>query len=193
MANDLFKGSGAGDMEWVNDFILTGPTGSTLFKVAKTTGLVTLANGAVEDGVLKVDATQAGTGADTTEDTLFTYTIPAGAIIAGQGIRVKAWGSTSANANLKTLRMYYGATKLVDTGAVAVNNKDWSMEAILVASGASAETCYAEGQYNGAVVATTVTAPAEIIANAIIFKVTGQNGTAAANDLVYKGCLVEWI
>src|SRR5258708_4023447 len=53
----------------------------------------------------QVSIAGAGNGADTTEDTLFTFTIPANAFdTLGRGVMVSAFGTTGTSAHTKTVR-----------------------------------------------------------------------------------------
>jgi len=144
-------------------------------------------------GVISIQSNAVGTGADTTEDTLYTYTLPASALSAvGKALRVRAWGSTSANGNNKTAKLYFGAT-VISTGAAAANAKDWYLEALVVKTGANTQTVLFNGTFNGAALATQVSAGTENDAAAIVIKSTGTNGSASANDLTAKCQIVEYL
>ncbi|MER8913413.1 hypothetical protein NKI32_06175 [Mesorhizobium sp. M0761] len=41
-----------------------------------------------------------------------TYSIPAAALKVGQRVRIRSWGTTAANANTKTGRLWFGATNM---------------------------------------------------------------------------------
>lgn len=148
---------------------------------------------AAPSGVLHVSTTQAGTIADTNETDLWSYALPANTLSAdGKALRIRAWGTTGATANTKTLRLYVGATALFTLGPSGYNNLGWHIDAIVVRTGASAQlaqTFAAIGVITGAV--NQGTTPAADTTAAITLKVTGQNGTAAANDVVLKGAIVE--
>ena len=61
-----------------------------------------------------VDLGSDGTPATTTETTLKTWDLPAGALATDdQGIRMHAFGSFAANANDKTVRIKFGATTVL--------------------------------------------------------------------------------
>lgn len=143
--------------------------------------------------VLHVNTTQVGTIADTNETDLWSYALPANTLSAdGKGVRIRAWGTTGATANTKTLRLYVGATALFTLGPSAYNNLGWHIDAIVVRTGAAtqlAETWAVIGVVTGAV--NQGATPAADTTAAITLKVTGQNGTAAANDVVLKGAIVE--
>ena len=143
-------------------------------------------------GVLDVDTT-AVTTATTSEETIQSYTLPADALKRnGQSLRIRAWGTTAATANDKTIKLTFGSTTLISTGALAANAKDWYLEAIVVRTGAATQEAIANGQANAAIVATDRTAPTETLADAITLAVKATDATAAAGTLM-KGWMVEML
>ena len=146
-------------------------------------------------GNLSIDNGTAGTTAVVTEETLLTYTLPANSLTQnGRGVRVRAWGTTAANANLKTVRLKFGATNVLDTGAVASNGETWYFEADVYRTGAATQDAigkpyfYVAGINNG-----QITNPAETLSAGFAIVVSGQNGTATVNDIVAEGLSVEYI
>jgi hypothetical protein len=144
-------------------------------------------------GVLSVNTTQAATAANTTETDLWTYTLPANALDQdGKAIRVTTWGTTAATANTKRMRLYVGSTLVADNGATAANNLSWRHTVLIIRTGAAAQVNLGEYQIQNTVSATAghVASTADTTA-AITIKLSGTNGTAAANDIVFRGALVE--
>src|SRR5579862_9858309 len=79
-------------------------------------------------GLINIQTAAAGTGADTTEDTLYTYTLPANAFsIPGKAVRIRAWGTTGATGNNKTVKLYFGATAFASVTSAA-NAVPWYFE-----------------------------------------------------------------
>jgi hypothetical protein len=80
-----------------------------------------------------------GNGADTTEDTLFTATLPPNTLdIAGRQILLEAWGSLSATNAVKTIRMYFGSSIVYIAAQVtpaAVTAGDWSAQLLVTKNG----------------------------------------------------------
>jgi hypothetical protein len=144
-------------------------------------------------GVLSVNTTEASTGADTNETDLWTYSLPANTLNAnGKSVRIRAWGSCAATANNKTIRLYFGATVLrIVANAAAINNGTWHVDAVVVRTAATAQTASAWKWEPIGGIGMSTTTPAETLASAVAIKVTGQNGTAAANDVVFSGAIVE--
>jgi len=154
--------------------------------------LITLAK-QQSTGLLYSKYTDTLTTAVTTEEVLATYTLPAATVAAdGKGIRVIASGTTSANANTKTIRLKLGGTTYA-TNAVttAPNASAWEAEFTILRSGAA--TAVATGR---SVVAATnqgiqrgTGTPTWANPNAI--EVTGQNGTASAGDITVSMVTIE--
>jgi hypothetical protein len=159
------------------------------------------------DGAIALfhNITDAGNGADVTEDTLHTFTLPASSLTtAGQWLR---WSTTiimAANADTKRTRFYFGATVMGDTTAVAFNNQSFvaTCDVYMVTNTSQKAYCY-----TGAVPTTAAawgaggagttggfnsTTPAETLSGAVVLKVTGQAGVANANDIVAKTTTLLW-
>lgn len=152
----------------------------------------------VTSGVLTASTTQVGTGADTNETDLWTYSLPANTLSAnGKGVRVTVFGSCASNTNAKTIKTYFGSTVVVSNATSNASTVIWQAEAVILRTGASAQL--SEGwtlaggtnslNNNG----LALTTPAETTTGAIVIKVTGQNGTAVANDIVFRGAVVEYM
>src|SRR6185312_12901729 len=74
-------------------------------------------------GLLTANLTSTATGAGTTEQTLLSYTLPAKTLSAtNKGLKIQAWGVTAANANNKTMKLYFGS-EVITTPTAATNNK----------------------------------------------------------------------
>jgi hypothetical protein len=127
------------------------------------------------------------------EDDLFTYTLPGGTLWRnGQGVEIHAWGTTAANANTKRLRVYFGATVVADTGAVAANADEWTVIVRVYRRGPTVQyAVITASKFNGAPITgtTTFTAPAETLASDITIKCTGE--ATADNDIVQRGLIVR--
>ena len=148
-------------------------------------------------GGTTTDATQASTAADTDETVLFTHSISArGLWKDGQALRIRAWGSNAATANTKQERIRLGGltgTVVCDTGAPGANNKKWVVEATIIRTGAATQDFCGTAIANGAAREPTVGSGTKDFTTALTLVVTGQNGTAAAADIVYEGATVEYL
>lgn len=144
---------------------------------------------------LKIDLTSTGNGADQTEDTLISYSIPANTMGANgvQGFRIKAWGTTAANGDNKTIKLYFGSA-LISSGVQTINAKNWFLELNVFRSGTSTQVVVGEGQMDTTSITPTVTTATETETAAIVAKITGQETTAStANSIVAKALIVEAI
>jgi hypothetical protein len=156
--------------------------------VSSGTGTATLK----PQGVVNVQTANAGTPAGTGETDLHTYTVPANTLaVDGACLRLRVYGTTAANANNKTIKLYWNAVAIVTQGPTAANNANWSAEMVVCRSGSGAQKIVASIWWNGAAVAPTVTTGSATDSGTIVLKTTGTNGTATANDLVESAFLVE--
>lgn len=144
------------------------------------------------EGNLSKQVSVAGVGnaADTTDDVLFTYTLPAGALdAAGRALTITAFGKFAANGNNKNVKIWFGASVVALTGVVTTNAGGWQLQAEVTKAGvAGANTQVAQGQN---IVAAThggvnvPVAPTEVESGPIVIKVTGASSTTgAANDIL---------
>jgi hypothetical protein len=155
----------------------------------------------------------AGNGADTTDDIIGGFVMPANAFdIAGRGLCITAQGKTGATANAgKRIKLWANPTMagqtvtagvisggtvsgvgsgalLLDSGTTAINAKGWSLMANIFKYGAGgSNTQYSQGSI---VLDTThggITAPvfSTLPENAAInFVVTGSSAQSGASDIV---------
>lgn len=142
------------------------------------------------DNPVKVNTTAVGTPASTVETDLITVTLPARTLnFNGQALRVRTWGTVVTDANLKTVRLYFGTAVLLVTPTIGANG-DWYLEALVVRIGDAAQDAIAWGSFNAVLVAPDFTTPNQSLTAAVIVKVTGQNGAASANQIVAEGLIV---
>lgn len=145
-------------------------------------------------GTLKVDTTTTGNvGAG--EDTLITYTIPAGELsLNGSSIEFRVWGTCAANTNTKDIKVYFGSTVLSDGGVTVLNGVSWSAHGFIVRTGAATQTATCELTAGVGVIAqSTTTSPTETLSGTVVFKVTGTSAISPAdNDIVQNGMFLRW-
>ena len=110
--------------------------------------------------------------------------------LAGQSVTLEAWGTTATNGNTKTMRLYFGATA-VQSVSGAFSNTPWWLTATVYRTGAATQDAVAEGRVT-TTQGVTFTTPTETLSGAVTVKITGQNGTAAANDIVCEGFRVRY-
>lgn len=145
------------------------------------------------EGILSVNTTSTGTGTGTTEQTLLSYTLPAKTLSAtGKGLKIRAWGTTGANANNKTMKLYFGS-EVITTPTAATNAKGWELELEVYRNGASTQVVFGQGVVDVTSVTPLITTGAETDTATITIKVTGTDGTSSANDIVAKGLIIEML
>ena len=142
-----------------------------------------------------VNTTQGDTTAVITEEDLISYTLPASSLNStGRGLRIKAAGTTGANTNTKTIRLYFGSTVIMSNNiTTAPNNSGWEFEAEIFRTSATTEKCVARGTVGSAQQTTTYSGVGETLTGALAVKITGQNGTASAADIVAQFLSVTFI
>lgn len=151
-------------------------------------------------GTLKVDTTTTG-NVGGGEDNLITYAVPGAELGAnGDYLEFDVWGSFAANANTKDLKVYFGATVIIDTTALIFNGLDWRAHGKIVRTGATTQTATTEltiggtllSALNGTIVKTS--APAETLSANVTFKCTGTDsgGAPVDNSIVQNGMVIRW-
>lgn len=169
--------------------------------------VITPANGGSSAGLCgniscAVNATGQGNGADTTDDVLATYALPANFFDqAGRQVTVTALGKFAANGNNKRVKLWIGTTTqtlgaavaggtlIADSGVVTTNNGGWQLTANVTKYGAAgSNTQIAQGQVIAGATHTGTQVPVLTTATesgAINITVTGASSTTgAANDVL---------
>jgi hypothetical protein len=164
-----------------------GTAGSVAFNAGQGTGRPHLA------GLINTALTSTGNGADTTEDTLQSYSLPVNSLdTVGRCIRVTSWGTTANNGDNKTIRVYFGASLIASTTA-AFTNLSWIAHLTVCKTGSNTQSAIGDLTVGTTVIAPAHTAGADSDTAAITIKTTGQAGAANANDIVSKGQIVEFL
>jgi hypothetical protein len=104
---------------------------------------------------------------------------------AGHGFR-----DARRERNTKTLKVYFGATQVAALSSTA-NGASWRSTSLVVRTGAATprgkgDVFVGLGTFN-----VVQTAPAEALSGTVLILMTGQNGVASANDVVFQGAVVE--
>lgn len=145
-------------------------------------------------GVLKglTSTTQAATTAVVTEENLYSVSLPGGTLDDdGEAIRIFAFGTVAANANAKTIKLYFGAATLQTYNAGTGNNLSWWIEATVIRTGAATQLGMGALLIGGTHTNNVLATPTETLSGAVTIRVTGQNGTASAGDIVFRGAKIE--
>lgn len=158
----------------------------------------TTATNAKLGGVLNSQYTAVGNTADTNEDTLMSYTVPANVLGAnGDTLEIVAWGDFANSVNTKRLKFKYGATTILDTTALAFNTttRVWRLQATIKRTGATAQIVDA-ALIVGDTLLSVLTAnatPAETLSGTVALTFTGQCNAATANEIRQLGLTVTWL
>lgn len=123
-------------------------------------------------------------------DDLMTYDLPANALGSGHGVRVRAWGTTANNANVKTLEMLFGS-QVIMTQALTQNIAgSWRIDAEILRSGTDTQDIFAELLQLATILhKQTLTAGTQDDGSAITIKCRGT--ATLNNDIVQEGMRVE--
>jgi len=183
----------------ITDTLVTRTSEDTLTNKTVTDAILNAGTGAatmLPNGTLTAKLTSIGTTATTNEITLQTYTLPANTLGKnGQCLEIVAWGSFAGNANVKTLRVYFGNNVVVSNDVTtSPNGLAWYFHAWV--GRRSATTAIAGG--DGKVGAVNQTATRNVISTLdltadVTISVTGTNGTAVANDIVADVMIVKYL
>jgi len=139
--------------------------------------------------LLFASSVSVGNAADTTDDPLYTASLPANAFTDNtKAITGFVFGTTAANGNNKTIKAKFGATTIVSSGTVTSNGLAWSLEFYIGRIGVGSQIAWATLTIGTTIIADTISNSAEDETGAIAISVTGASPTAgAANDVVGKG------
>jgi hypothetical protein len=171
----------AGDAEAVNTFFIDDTR--WFMHVGRSVSRIPLV------GKHYQSAAQVATAANTTETTLATVTIKAQSLtVIENGFKIKAWGTFAANANTKTLRVKFGSTTLIQNDkTTAPNGVDWMVEVYILYRSNNVMSVSAQMQVDCVNQTPNSVVVGEDDDTDLDFKITGQNGTASANDITKEG------
>jgi hypothetical protein len=125
-----------------------------------------------------------GNGADTTEDTLFSVSLPPNCLdIIGRQILIEAYGSVLATSATKDARIYFGSVSLTNAfHATTTQAGIWSINALITKAGPNSQSSFVALDYTiGSATRASVILPmTEADTAPIIVKVTGQTSAGGA-------------
>ena len=133
----------------------------------------------------------------TTETDLATYTVPGGTLANTNDVIVATFfGTTTNNADTKTLKVYWNGVALQSLTMTASQAGRWIAQVIITKTGASTQNWFGQVYEQSAALAAgkgaidTGTATATDTGGVIV-KVTGTSGTGS-NDIACVGAIVEY-
>lgn len=123
-----------------------------------------------------------GNGADTTLDTLQSYTLPAGSLNnVGDAIHIVASGTFAGSTDTKNINIKLGSPVISSLSGSVTASTSWAMDVWVVKTGANTQSIHTQGTVAGTAgaagtssITTSVTDTASIT-----ITVLGQNATAA--------------
>jgi len=127
------------------------------------------------------------------EDDLITYSMPASVLSEdGDTLDITAFGTVAANANNKTIKLYFGSTVLIDTGAVAANSGSWYINSKIARISVTSEKAITEIISDNLLIIDSASfkSPTADTAAAIEIKCTGE--ATSDNDIVQEGLIIKW-
>lgn len=143
-------------------------------------------------GVANVQTSAAGVGngADITDDTLFTYSLPINAMSAnGKSVRVRASGTFAGNIHSKEVKIWFAGTAVADSGVLTLSGDDWTIEFEATRIDAThvsvIGTFFATSATAQVVKVNANLSVANLTTNASVIQVTGASTVSgAASDVV---------
>jgi hypothetical protein len=138
-----------------------------------------------------------GNGADLTEDTLQTVSLPTGTFgTIGDTVHIVASGTLAASTDSKTVRVKFGSNQMGPPVASAATNLRWTFDAVLVRTGASQFSFTYWGAMTGGTGTTTINGgtTSQTETSPIVVAVTGQNvTTSAAGSITCQLLTVDFV
>lgn len=169
-------------LNYVNTRYGTTITTPTVTENTNTHSLITSSNITAVGNV--------GTG----EDDLMTYSLPGNYLSAdGDSVPFEATGTVANNANQKRIKIKFGATTILDTGATGIATGtayDWVARGRIVRTGAATQDAYAQLWLGTTLAFSDFTSPTETLSSAVTFKFTGETNAASNNDVVQELMIV---
>lgn len=174
--------------------------GSTSRFNVSNTGLVSLRGGlsttlAKGGGTVSSNTTTVGNvGAG--EDDLMSYSVPANMLGTDQdSIGFKASGTIANNANAKRIRVKFGSTTILDTGAAGIpvsSAIDWVIEGKVIRTGSATQKCMVTMYTDNSTFASYAdySTASETLSGAVTLKLTGD--ATSDNDIVQEIMTVNW-
>lgn len=147
------------------------------------------------DPLLYRNSSGTGSAAGGAETTIDSFSLPAGTLDVDQkALRITAFGNYANNANVKTVKLYFGATVIATPNAGLAHTGVWAVNvAFVFRTGAATQVAWSRNATgsggNEQANTNPLTTPAETLASPVLIKVTGA-GTSAS-DVVCKGLIIE--
>lgn len=145
-------------------------------------------------GIANIQTSATSNAADSTDDTLHTYTLPANTLGAtgARRVRVRGYGTTGGNANTKTAKVWFGSASVsFGAASTATSVKPWYFEADIDYVAHTAQNILVRSNWAGAETAVQVTATTQDETTALVIKSTGASSASSAADVTENTFSVE--
>jgi len=119
--------------------------------------------------------------------------LPAGALSSNtSGVHIRAWGTTANTATVKTIRLYVGGV-VVESNNITTSpqNVDWVIDTWIHRLSATDQSLMTRMDVGAVTQGVNVAYLAATLANSIVINLSGQNGTANANEIQLRGFCVD--
>lgn len=128
--------------------------------------------------LLYVAGASVGNGADTTEDALQTFTLPANTISAtGDVIEIEAAGTFAASTDTKTMRVKFGAITFTNLVGNTAGNTTWWYRVRMIRTSSGVYRSLVNYMMNNQPVSPVTATPSQSETVDNVIAVTGQNST----------------
>lgn len=146
--------------------------------------------------LLYITGSVVGTGADVTEDTLQTYTIPANTLAnVGDTIYAVTGGSANGTTDTKVMKLKFGGTAIVQQNMNAAANTKYTSEFWVTKTGPGTQSYTVMSAATGNITTGVLSGVLTKTDTAdIVISQTGQNSTnATLNSVTSQFLMVEFI
>lgn len=150
-------------------------------------------DGQLTNAPFKLRTTNGPTGnVSNTETTMASFQLNFNTLTEiGQSIMITACGKTAANGNNKTFKLKLGSTTLFDSGALALNDKDWTFRGEIIGNGSASQIFYGEFCSNGSSPVVVTTTGSEDLGTNLTVAFTGTGTTTGdIQQYYYKTILI---
>jgi hypothetical protein len=134
-----------------------------------------------------------GMTSTTSEVVLDSFTLPANSLdVPGRELYIYAFGSTASNTHAKTMKLYFGtaggSTSTFVTSSVA--SASWVLQMVVQKDAANSQIISSQAISGTSHSGCTTAAGTMTDTGPITIQVTGQTGTAGANDVTLNGWMI---
>lgn len=150
----------------------------------------TLVDGNPAGPPLNVSASVVGNSATTAEETLKSYSLPAGSLGAtNHGIYVTAFGRVGGNAQNKRVTLYVGGVNIT-TASVTNSGATWMLTAQYIKTGSSTQRAFTSGQVASTALALASSTDTTTDTSDITISLKATSGSGSQSDILCDALFV---